>query len=147
MVGSLSQQEIAYIAGILDSMGRFRVMETPEGTQLPLVSMSCPNMSILQYLGSLTGMTPFVTKRSYDRHRCTEHCLEPHQHVVSESGRWSISGAKATVVLAAIRPYARFQKTEIEELLTVGLEAPKKPATPKKMAALGWPDPWVEVAP
>lgn len=138
----LSSEQIAYVAGILDTQGKFRVRETPDGTRLPHVAVSCPNMALLEYLGSLTGVVPFITRRTYDRHRCTQHCKEPHQHVISASGRWSISGAKATVVLAAIEPYAHFQKSEIRELLEVGLEAPKKPATPDKMAALGWPNPW-----
>lgn len=142
----LSPTEIAYVAGVLDVMGRFRVLETPGGTRLPSVHVSCPNMSVLQHLGDLTGITPIVTKRSYDKHRCTEHCDAAHQHILSESGRWSISGAKATIVLAAILPYVRLQKAEIEDMVRLGLDAPKKPKTPVKMAALGWPDPWTEEA-
>jgi hypothetical protein len=141
-VEHLTEAQIAHVAGILDAMARFRVRTTPDGTNLPYVAVSCPNMPLLEYLGSLTGVVPFTTSRAYEKHRCTEHCSEPHQHVVSASGRWSVSGAKATVVLAAITPHLRFQKTEAEDLLAVGLEAPRKPATPAKMAALGWPDPW-----
>jgi hypothetical protein len=140
-MAGLSDAQIAYVAGVLDALGRFRIRETPDGTRLPYLAVSCPNMPLLEYLGSLTDTVPFVTKRTYDRHRCTEHCLEPHQHVVSASGRWSLSGAKATIVLAAILPHVRLQKTEIEELLAVGLDAPKKQATPNKMVALGWPMP------
>lgn len=141
----LSQGQIAHVAGVLDAMGRFKIRETPDGSQLPEIAVSCPNMPLLKYLGALTGSTPFVTKRTYDRHRCTEHCLEPHSHVVSESGRWGLTGARATVVLAAIEPFAVFQKTEVRDCLYVGLEAPKKKATPAKMSALGWPLPegWV----
>lgn len=142
----LTGAQIAYVAGILDVLGRFRVRETTDGTRLPYVAVSTPNTALLGYLADLTGVVAFTTRRTYDRHRCTEHCREAHQQVTSRSSRWSISGAKATVVLAAIEPYARFQKSAISDLLAVGLEAPRKASTSKKMVALGWPDPWLVAA-
>lgn len=141
----IEPETLAYIAAVLDTQARITTMETSGGTVLPLVALSCPNMKLLEFLGSLTGMQPFTTKRSYDKHRCSLHCDAAHDHVVSQSGRWSISGAKATVVLAAIQPYVRFQTEEVSVALKAGLEAPKKKATPEKMKQLGWPipDSWV----
>lgn len=142
----MEEHEIAYVAAIIDVMGNVRAMKTETGTLLPLVSVSCADEALLGFLGTITDMQTFVTTRNYDRHRCAEHCDEAHQHVESRSRRWSVSGAKATVVLSAIEPYARFQKDRINEVLELGLTAPFKKATPQKMKRLGWPlpDGWDE---
>ena len=137
----LTREDIAYVAGLLDALSRVRIFSTPEGTDLPRIAVSTPEMELLTYLGSLTGTAPFITKRTYDRHRCTQHCEQAHQHVVSKSGRWSVSGAKATILGSAVLPHIRLQKTDFEVAVAVGLIAPKKLATPKKMQALGWPLP------
>lgn len=143
--GELTTETLAYVSALIDIQGKITLMETQQNTSLPLLTVSCPNLPLLEFLGSLTQMKPVVTRRSYDKHRCSLHCEEAHEHVTSVSGRWSVSGAKATVVLAAILPYAKFQKIEIEEVLKVGLAAPRKKATPLKMQELGWPIPkeWV----
>lgn len=142
----LADAEIAYVAGVLDTLGYFRVRETPDGTRLPHIAVSTPNVPLLAYLGELTGVTVFATTRTYDRHRCMQHCEEAHQHVVSRSSRWSVTGARATIVLAAIRPYVRLHADDVDELLAVGMDAPRKPVTPKKMSTLGWPNPWQDAA-
>ncbi len=136
----LSLTEIAYIAAVIDVQGLVRLRVTPEGTELPHVAVS-GDMALLTYLGELSGVAPFTTKRSYDKHRCREHCTEAHQHILSVSGRWSVSGAKATVILYAVEPYVMFKKDEVAEALTAGLKAPRKKATPAKMHKLGWPMP------
>lgn len=130
--------EYAYIAGILDIMARITTMETTDGTRLPLVAVSTTDTGILNYLGEVSGITPFLTHRSYDKHRCIEHCETAHEHVVSTSGRWSVSGAKATIILHNVRPFLRMQLDAAEDALEVGLVAPFKPATPAKMVELGW---------
>ena len=86
-------------------------------------------------------MRVVVTRRSYAKAGCAEHCKEKHLHVTSESGRWSVSGAKATVILAAVLPYLRLQHEEARGALLVGLGAPFKPATLRQMEQLGWPIP------
>jgi hypothetical protein len=59
---------------------------------------------------------------------CTEHCREKHQHVMSVSGRWSVTGANATVVLWNIRPFIQLQTEQVRTDLVVGLSAGFKPA-------------------
>lgn len=141
----LSSEQIAYIAGIIDCQANIRSMTTDDGTVLPLVAISTPNLALANYLGAMTGIKPFMVNRTYTKHRCLEHCDKPHEHIVSSTARWSISGAKATVLLNAVLPYVQIQKNEIEELAHLGLSAPKKKATPLKMQSLGWPLPqdWV----
>ena len=144
-----TEADLAYIAAVIDVMGNIREMETDTGTLLPLVSVSCPDEALLAYLGEVSDVQAFVTVRRYDRHRCTEHCDEAHQHVESRSRRWTVSGAKATVILAAVEPYLRFQKDRVAEMVALGLDAPRKAATPRKMKRLGWPLPegWDSEAP
>lgn len=135
---------LAYIAGIIDSLGGIRVRATPDGTDLPMVYVHAPNVAVLNYLAEATGTKMITVRRAYSRAGCAEHCAEKHQHVVSLSGRWSVTGVRATVVLWNIRPYLTLRADEARSALVVGLAAPFKPATPRKMADLGWelPDVW-----
>ena len=82
---------------------------TPQGTRLPAVAISSGNSDMLTYLAKLTGTRSVVTRQAYVKAGCSEHCREKHQHVMSTSGRWSVTGAKATVVLASIRPFVHLQ--------------------------------------
>ena len=93
---------------------------------------------MLGYLAKLTGTRAVTTRRQYVKAGCSEHCREKHQHVMSVSGRWSVTGAKATVVLWNIRPYIHLQSEAVQTALVVGLGAGFKPATVARMAELGW---------
>lgn len=137
----LTQAELAYVAGVLDAQGHIAVRTTKDGTKLPQLALSGPNVALLRWLGDLTGVRPIMTTRTYSKAGCAQHCAAKHLHVTSTSGRWQISGAKATVVLAAIQPFLHWQITEAAEAVELGLSAPFKPATPTKMLALGWPIP------
>lgn len=133
---------LAYVAAVIDSLGGVRVRHA-SGTDLPMV-YAHGNADVLATLGEWTGTRVVVTRRNYSRAGCAEHCPHPHQHIVSVSGRWSLTGAKATVVLWNVRPYLRVHADDARAALVVGTAAPFKPATPAKMAALGWdlPDVW-----
>jgi hypothetical protein len=134
---------LAYVAGILDCQGGIRTRRVGD-TDLPMVYLHGPNLPVLRHLASLTGTKVTTTRRAYTKAGCTAHCPDKHQHVVSESGRWSVTGVKATVVLWNVRPYLHVLADPAAEALAVGMAAPFKPATPAKMLALGWdlPDVW-----
>lgn len=134
---TLDVTTVAYVAGVVDLQGLIRTRMV-EDTELPYLGVSGPNTPMLRLLGELTGTRPTVTRRSYSRAGCSEHCAEKHQHVVSISGRWSISGVKATVVLWNVRPHLRLQADEAAAALAVGMRAPFKAATLRKMVELGW---------
>lgn len=138
---TLAPDDLAYIAGVLDSQGSIAVRTTADGTELPQLSVCGPNVQMLQWLGALSGVRPIVTTRAYSKAGCAEHCKDKHLHVTSRSGRWQVSGAKATVILAAVRPFLRWQGAEAAAAVEMGLSAPFKSATPEKMRALGWPVP------
>lgn len=146
MTDPLTVSDIAYVAGVIDAQGGIRTRITTEGTELPMVYVHGPNLAILHLLADLTGTKVTEVKRGYTKAGCTEHCPDKHQHVTSVSGRWSVTGVKATVLLWNIRPYLRFHRDAAVSALAVGMSSPFKMATPGKMAALGWEVPQFEVA-
>lgn len=137
----MTEIPLGYIAGILDANAIFRVRTTPGGTELPAVHVHGLPMPIMTVLAKYTGTKVTTVTRDYSRSPCAEHCDERHQHVVSISGRWSVTGARATVLIHAILPHLQAQRYAATEVLAVGLSAPKKSTTYNKMAQLGWPIP------
>jgi hypothetical protein len=139
--------ELAYLAGVLDTRAVVRVgLVGGSQNPLPFVAMSCGDAALLRWLGQIAGVRSIVTARTFDRHRCLEHCTKAHDHVTSVSGRWSLSGVRATVVLSATREWVRFHQEAWARAIEVGLEANRKEGTVRKMSALGWPlpDGWLE---
>jgi hypothetical protein len=141
---TLDVPTLAYVAGVLDTQANIKTRRTSEGTELPMLAMYGPNVPLLEYLASLTDTTMVVTRRSYAKAGCAEHCKEKHQHIQSLSGRWTLTGMKACVVLYNIRPYMRLQTEAVTAALNVGLDAPFKPATLTNMSALCWAMPALE---
>jgi hypothetical protein len=129
---------LAYVAGVIDMQCNIKTRRTQEGTELPMLAMYGPNVAMLKYLASLTDTKMVVARRSYMKAGCSQHCKEKHQHIQSVSGRWTLTGMKATVVLYNIRPFMRLQTDAVTSALNVGLTAPFKPAKLDRMAALGW---------
>lgn len=133
----IDQQTLAYVAGIVDLLGLIRVRHV-EDTPLPVLQVHGKHMPTFDYLGSLTGTKAIETTRDYTRHGCAQHCAEKHMHIVSRSGRWSLTGAKATVVLWNIQPFLRVKKDAADGALAVGLGTTFKQGTVGKMRDLGW---------
>lgn len=137
----LADSEIAYVAAVVDTFARIKIRPTEAGTLIPTITISNPHRSMLAFMGQMTATKSFEVEKSYSKHRCGEHCPSRHEKIVSNSGRWSISGAKATVMLSAIQPYVRFQDEEVAEALEAGLAATKKAHTVASMQKIGWPLP------
>ena len=133
--------EIPYFAGIFDASALFRTRVITGGTLLPVVQVHGLPVPMLEVLAEATGTKVITVRRDYHRAPCSDHCTDRHNHVLSVTGRWSLTGAKATVVIAAVLPYLRVQHKEAREVLEVGLVAPRKAASFGKMADLGWPLP------
>lgn len=140
MASKVTEDDIVYIAAVIDTQGHITTRTVRDAT-LPLVAVSGKNDELLRWLGRMTGVRPFITTRDYSRHACNIHCPSAHQRIVSFSGRWSLSGIKATILLQGILPYMRFQRVAAIDAIQVGLEAGYKPATIEKMKALGWQPP------
>ncbi len=137
---ALTITDLAYVAALVDTRGTF-VSRQVRDAVLPQVSISGKPFPALQWLGDISGVRVVPTVRQYSKAGCAEHCSEKHQHVLSTSGRWSVSGIKATIILDAVRPYLRLRLAEVDEMVQLGLAAGRKGATVEKMRALGWPIP------
>lgn len=128
---------VAYVAGIIDTQGIIRT-RTAGDTELPMVAVHGSNEGMLRFLGDVTGTKVTIVRRSYSKAGCAEHCAEKHQHIKSVSGRWSVTGVKATVLLHNLRPYLRLQHDDAVAAIALGVSTKFKPATIAKMQALGW---------
>jgi hypothetical protein len=133
----LPETDIAYIAAVLDTTGRLTTRKSA-GHELPLVELNCKNYPLLDYLADVTSTATFATQRDYQRFGCQEHCAEKHVHTISHSARWSIVGAKATIVLYNIEPYVFLRRPEVEELLAIGLGCEARSNTIRDMRSKGW---------
>jgi len=134
--------DLAYLAGVLDTRAIVRTRLIPQsGAVLPYIAISCGDTELLKWLSAITGVRWIATTRAYDKHRCLEHCEEAHDHITSVSGRWSLTGVRATVVLLGTRPWVRFHAEAWDRGIVAGLEAPHKEGVVRKMEQLGWPLP------
>ena len=134
----LSEVRLAWAAGVIDVLGLIK-LRTVGDTLLPAVYVSSARLDLCEALASMTGIKVTPVHRDYKRLGCGKHCTSPHHHVHSTTGRWSLTGARATVFLAAILPFLETKKGEAEQAIAVGRQAPCKPATVQKMYDLGWP--------
>lgn len=138
-MSELSEQQIAWCGGVIDAIGHVRTRETDAGSLLASVSVSTAQLPIAERLAHLTGIGVTRVTRDYNRVGCSDHCTEPHLHVVSVTARWNLTGARALIFLNAVRPYLVFKAAEADDVIRATGEAPAKPATAMKMATLGWP--------
>ena len=130
--------DAAWLAGVLDAIGRIRVRYADSGTALAEVAVSSPHVELLEKVAAMTGVKVTPVRRDYNRLGCSEHCREPHLHVESITGRWSLTGARAVIVLRAIRPHLVVLGPDADRVLAYAGDAPFKKATVDKMRALGW---------
>lgn len=137
---SLEVADLAYAAALVDSFAVLRVREY-RGTGLPEVTIQGARIAALDWLAESTGVKVVVIGKGYNRHQCSEHCPERHTRIDSATRRWQVTGARATVVLAAIEPYLRTKGREARELIDAGRAIGYKGNVVVDMAALGWPIP------
>lgn len=127
------------MAGVLDVLGIIRLRPMAESNPpLPFVGISTPSKEVVEFFAGLTDTKVTTTNRRYSKHGCNEHCPDDHLMMESISYRWSVTGVKATVVLANIKPYLVFKTNEATKVLEAGYAANFKPATYRKMRVLGW---------
>lgn len=135
----LPDSTLGYIAGVIDAIGRLRARETT-GALLPEVSVSSPRLDMLTFLAQRTGVRVVEVRRDYARFGCDEHCDQRHLHVHSHTGRWQVSGYRATIVLANLLPHLQRHRLDAGQLITLGLAAGHKASVGRSMIALGWED-------
>lgn len=133
----MSPAELAYLAGVVDSLGRIRIRYSGV-SELAVVAISSANLELLERIARTTGVKVIHVRRAYSRLGCMEHCEDPHLHVRSYTGRWELTGARAVIFLRSVLPYLVQLNHAATRVLASTGGAPVKPATIRKMAELGW---------
>jgi hypothetical protein len=135
-VSGLSDADRAYAAALLDQFGRL-TLRPYQGTELPEVIVQ-GKVAALGWLGERTGAKVIEIPKAYNAHRCAEHCTEKHMHVESTTQRWSVTGARATIVLHTLQGYMRVQDRRARELVEAGQRIGYKRTVVDEMRELGW---------
>ncbi len=134
----IPETDLAYLAGVLDIMGRIWTRPSSDGRRLPLLEINAKQPDLMEWLAGLTGTSVVTTSRDYMRLGCNEHCSEKHVHATSTSARWSVTGAKATIILFGIEPFSFIRRAEVEYALGVGMLAEMRSQTVRDMKSRGW---------
>lgn len=133
----LSVGELAYAAALVDTLAVLKTREV-NGTRLPEVTINARYGDALRWLGETTGSRVSTIARDYYRGACASHCPEAHVHIVSTSGRWSVTGVKATIVLHNLLPHMRVQRDEAADLVRAGQAIGYKGHVVEAMRSRGW---------
>lgn len=133
----ISDAELGYLAGVVDALAHLGVRDA-SGRQLAQLTVSTADAQLAQHCAALTGVSVTTVRRDYRRLGCSAHCEEPHLHVISTTARWQLVGARAVVVLRAVRPMLWVKSERVDDLLAAVGDAPTKSATMTKMRELGW---------
>lgn len=135
----MTEADIAYMAALLDNMAALRSRSLGPSV-LPVIQISGKH-AILDWVASVTGTKVIPTVRSYTRHQCTEHCPDRHNHLESSSRRWSVTGMRATIILAACEPFMKVQGATARSLIDAGLGVQYQGQVVNDMRDRGWPIP------
>lgn len=136
----MNPERLAYLAGVIDASAILRKREVRDSGLLPSVAVHGLE-PVIRMLAKATGTQPTTVSRDYHSAQCVEHCPGRHNHRVSVSLRWSLTGARATVALAAIEPFVVIQQHDVRAFVADGLEQRWTLPPVKAMAKLGWPVP------
>jgi hypothetical protein len=143
---TLPVRDLAYAAALVDTLAVLNVREVgPSG--LPMVTIHSKYQPALAWLGERTQSKITTVKRDYQRASCADHCPEAHIHIVSESGRWQVSGVKATIVLHNLLPFLRVQDETARTLIEAGKSIGYKGQVVQRMKELGWEIPELKKQP
>jgi hypothetical protein len=133
----LEVPDLAYAAALIDTLAVMKLREVGP-TQLPELAINARYGEALAWLGDKTMTRISTIKRDYQRAGCGEHCPEAHVHIVSTSGRWVVTGVKATIVLHNVLPYLRVQRVQAIDLVVAGQTIGYKGNVVEVMRDLGW---------
>lgn len=142
----IGDADLAYAAALLDDHGRLNSRTLASGTDLPEVVVQ-GRIAALGWLADLCGVKVVEIPKEYNAHRCAEHCTSKHTHVQSTTQRLVLSGARATIVLAAVQRFMRVQGRQARDLVEAGQALGYKTQVVNDMTRLGWPLPELKEQP
>jgi hypothetical protein len=152
--GVIPPEKLAWMAAILDIQGRIhRKDNQARATPQLVLRVDSSHLSVIGELCRLTGGSveprPPAPGKEWDRKGCTEHCAAAHVHVEIGSqpstGRWTVTGAAAAVVLHNVIPYMLTDRgmeammTEaLENVNLAGRSGNNARRAVRRLAQLGW---------
>lgn len=136
--------DLAYVAALVDAHARL-TLRSYRGTELPEVIIQ-GRIAALPWLAEVTGSKVIEVAKDYNAHRCAEHCTERHMHVASVTQRWSVTGARATIVLHSVERFMRVQGREARRLVEAGQRIGYKRTVVDELRGLGWTVPELRAA-
>lgn len=132
----LSEADRGYAAAVLDAFGRL-TLRPYQGSELPEVIVQ-GRIEALPWLAEVTGTKVQEIPKAYNAHRCAEHCTEKHMHVESTTWRWTVTGARATIVLHTLQAHMRIKGREARQLVEAGQRIGYKRTVVEEMRGRGW---------
>jgi len=124
----ITQQQLAWMAGIVDLKGRVYVKKNrSRKTGQYVMVVDSKNLVVVRKLCELTG-TSSEGKETRPvseilRHPCLEHCPQAHSHVYRDGlmmpfiSRWTVTGASLIVVLHNLMPYLVVDQDSYQDLV------------------------------
>lgn len=135
--------DIGWVAGVIDSRATLFVRHSATGAPLASVTLTvaAERRALVERLCALTGVTVVQTRKDYNRSSCSEHCPEKHVHISNDYYRWSLTGARALVVLRLCLPYLTVRSEQAAQMISECRETRVTSAPVARMRALGWSEP------
>lgn len=148
----------AWAAGILDFQGHVQTKKNQQraaGSQQIMIYVDTSIDEIVDRLGEMTGANVEMkvrhrVKAEWSRKGCAEHCPEEHIHVneyqMPATGRWSVTGAAAAIVLWNLREYLSTEREPwdwalsqcLSQLKLTGQGSAAIIAAARRLHSLGW---------
>lgn len=141
----MNPADLAYAAALIDSFAVLNVRDVHD-TALPQVTIQ-GKIAALGWLADITGVKVIEVTKGYNRHQCSEHCPDAHMRIESTTGRWVVTGARATIVLHNVAPYMRVQGADARRLVEAGQQIGYKTQVVNDMVRLGWAVPELRTQP
>jgi hypothetical protein len=123
-------EKLAWMAAILDMQGRIhRKDNLTRATPQLVLRVDSSYLSVIRELCRLTDSNaeprPPRPGKEWDKRGCAEHCGEAHIHceigVQPSTGRWTLTGAAAAVVLFNVIPFMVTDRG-MEDMMNEALE-------------------------
>lgn len=134
----MNKLPIEYIAGVIDARGHISI-NGRHGKNQPKIAVTTKRLTLIDFLGSVTGVGITIDNKEYERKPCLAHCTTTHSHTQRQSSYWTVGSSRATIVLYNIKPLILAQPDEVNYALRIGLESfNPRGDTVKSMREFGW---------
>lgn len=158
MTTPIPEAKLAWFAAVLDLRSHIIVKDNKmRATPQFVLMVQSVNYAVVREMARLVGTSPEALtprkKKDFMRRGCTEHCPEAHIHALEDealppTGKFTITGAAAAVVLDAVIPYmitdrglGAVRDQIFAQMKLTGQGAGATRTAVRRLEALGWPIP------